>query len=151
MHITTSDEIVELLKSKEIDFRHVYFGDDEYLCPSLDWIKVKFAKSWEKYKFNNKIGKYIVGKRDCDNFALGANFWIKELHQKDKATSDILADLAFGEIYYTRDIDMQGHAINVFFYYNEGGNLTMGFFEPQNSKIVELTKDEIESIFFFRL
>lgn len=151
MHITTAEEIVEFLKSKNIQTRGLFVSDDDFLCPSFEWVKKDFAKYWEKYKFDRQLTKYIPERRDCDNFALMAMTEAKFLHQKTKNNKDILADLAFGEIFYTRDKDMVSHAVNCFFYYNDDSKLDIGFFEPQNSKIMNFTEFETESIWYLRL
>lgn len=151
MHITTAEEIVELLNSKKIATRGLFTSDEDYLCPSLEWVKKTFAKHWEKYKFERELTKYIPERRDCDNFALMAMAEAKFLHQKTKQNKEVLADLAFGEIFYTTDKEMMGHAVNCFFYYNDDGKLDIGFFEPQTSKILKFTEFEIESIWYLRL
>ena len=86
---------------------------------------------------------------DCDKFASATTFYAKWLNHSTP-NRKVKASLACGEIYYLRQKDNRGHAIN-FFVINQSGELKILFYEPQTRQFVSLTQSEIFSIYFWKL
>lgn len=81
---------------------------------------------------------------DCDNWTLMSMVCAQREYffkRKDKRPVSIL----FGEFHYKKDFGGY-HAINIFITPNQ----EVGFFEPQDNKIVSLSKNEIASCLFWR-
>lgn len=115
-------------------------ADAIYVLPTKQWIENEFS-----IILNTKLkNKYKLEAYDCDNFAIGAENVASEINAKANH------QLAIGEFYYIRDDRNQGHAIN-FFLYKEGNNVKIGFIEPQNGKIIDLSEKEILSCSYWRI
>jgi hypothetical protein len=97
------------------------------------------------FRFLTKDGiPYKPEQNDCNTFSIGAQVIAsREFYftKQDKRNVQIL----FGEFHYVKE-DGTSHSINVFIKPDK----TLGFFEPQSSKIVFLSKEEISSCSFVR-
>ncbi len=116
-------------------------SDKTYYLPTKHWIKTVYV-NYLSSKFYNK--KYKLESFDCDNFSLGAQEVASDLNSLNDY------QLAIGEFFYIQESTNRGHAIN-FFLYKEGGDVRMGFIEPQNGRIVYLTRNEIASCIYWKI
>lgn len=121
------------------------FADEQYLCPSRDWILNSFAPAFAQFK--RSIGLTLpdglvwrAEKFDCDNFTRLAASYADFMHC---AQSGPDAGLAFGEFWYTASFG--AHAINLAIVAGEGNKPELLFFEPQECRRVLLTEKEIQS------
>lgn len=111
--------------------------DRKYALVTKEWVENQFADSYWRF-LNEFNGLYwTLEAWDCDEFARSAHFLASVLHYKSKQEK---TGLCFGEINYITK-KWVGHAANIFLY-KEGNKIKVGFFEPQNRKIYELTPDE---------
>ncbi len=85
---------------------------------------------------------------DCDAFSRETACLAQRLYSKSTTRIPNTA-IAIGEFYYSPRTG-PNHAIN-FAITKENNNLKIVFFEPQNWQIIQLSKSEIESCFFWRL
>jgi hypothetical protein len=118
-------------------------ADENYSCPSLNWVEEIFAPSLSSLLSQLSADIWTPEDFDCDDFARMAAAYAGLLHHltvgREKDTA-----LAFGEFWYVRDIG-GGHAINTTVVSGKNNEATAIFFEPQNSSIVNLSRTEIES------
>lgn len=141
----SSDQLSELLANSDIGCIP-NLPDTEYSLPTPEWISGPFARALGSL-FAQLNFTWQPEKSDCDDFARFAAAYASLLH----AQMGNKSGLAFGEFWYTRDSDGQGHAINVVVLRDRGGNLFLWFFEPQTQEFVPLTKKEINSCEFCRI
>lgn len=111
----------------------------------------------EKFVFNEispavfglwKSGQiYRAEQNDCDDDALMAMVAARRTYFESRKEKRPVA-LLFGEFHYTR-IPGGPHAINCFIS-RQDGKFKLGFFEPQQWKMVQLTPEEVASCTFCR-
>lgn len=127
-------------------------ADADYFCPTLDMLNnVLFPKYW-KWLTSIKLTKWMH-KWDCDNFADAFKLFCCGYY--DQVIESDAEGIAVGVIYYNAIAKAESgagpHAINII-YIDEGKNpdgsniFYAAFIEPQNGKILPLTKEELESI-----
>jgi hypothetical protein len=122
--------------------------DRIYSYPSLSFIQGQFSEGLRSFFWSLSSGAWTPEGNDCDDFALGAAFYMGYLHHSTQYKVEV-SGIAFGEFYYIRDSG-EGHAINVALVKNKDGAIKVVFYEPQTYSIVELSKSEIQSCIFWR-
>lgn len=120
--------------------------DKNYSLPSENYIKNDFAGAFRSFLFQLDSGGWRAEENDCDDFALGAAFFMNFLHH-NTANKVNKTGIAFGEFFYEKD--GAGHAINVAIV-REDAKIKVIFFEPQTYSIITLTRKETESCVYWR-
>lgn len=146
--VYTTEELQNLMFRNGINTGTFLLADKNYVLTTREWIRADFSRGLTAFQFQMGIDKWVAETNDCDKFATAATFYAKWLSHSSP-NRNVRASLAFGELHYSRESDGRAHAIN-FFIVNEG-ELKLVFYEPQNHKIVNLTKGEQFSVFFWRL
>jgi hypothetical protein len=129
----------------------VFILDEQYVAPSEHWVRNVFPREFEAFKRNIQKGFILDWTEedfDCENFALLAVSYASILHKATRNRREPRAGLLFGEFYYEQGhFPFENHAINVAIVAAEDNhNLPrLLFFEPQDSSILQLTQEEIES------
>lgn len=120
---------------------------DEFYIP----VSSKFVFnniSSEVFNFLIKHGQpYKSIQNDCDDFSLAAMV-IARKEYFNKFLDNRPVSILFGEFHYITNTGGP-HAINCFIT-GDKNQLTLGFFEPQNGQIINLTQEEIASCTFWR-
>ena len=124
-------------------------NDKKYVLAKREWLENEFSSGLAAFQFQFGINNWSSESNDCDKFSSAASFYLKWLNHSSP-NRNVNASLAAGEIYYTRDVDGIGHAINLFML-DVNGILTPSFYEPQTRRFVRLSKKEILSVFFWKL
>jgi len=148
----TFGEVATLLIEREIQPNVIHTSRLYYALPSLDaWLKPIFALDWELTKKLLKIDAFIPAANECADFARVCAGYANLLHA-NTAGRPPESGLAFGEFWFTKQVSGMsgGHAVNVFLH-RLNGKPTLGFFEPQNSEVIDLTAGEISSAHFVRI
>ncbi len=118
-------------------------ADTLYMLPTEEWMATQFPIALDNYFKDLKQAAWVKESNDCDDFSKLAAAFARVLHHNTKhkvrGTS-----LAVGEFYYKRDVGGQ-HAINFAVVRSKEGNIKVVFFEPQELKVVRLSKNEIYS------
>jgi len=133
----------------------IHTPDAAFDCPSKDWLMGEYAKWFAKARWDLDVSVYQSEINDCDDAAAAyrvgcqiANAkrgWKNRLSQMFGRTA-LPNPLAVAEIWY-KTKEGGGHAINMA-YVNDPAECV--FVEPQTGKEVQLTRKEMESIFFVR-
>lgn len=122
----------------------VILADESYLLPSYHWLSNTFPAVLRDYK--NRIAViYARNTNDCDDYARIAAALAQYLNFQTGAE----AALAFGEFWYIRN-DGQGHSINCAVVF-DNDDFRLLFFEPQNERLITLSRKEIEACTFIRV
>lgn len=147
-HIANSDEINLAMDKAGAVTQFAFFADEKYSLPSESWIANEYSQALNSFLTSFKTSDYILEENDCDNFASMSFSFAQILHhntpQKTAKTS-----LAFGEFWYIRK-EGGGHAINVFAVWDGENKYRIVFYEPQLQKIVQLTREEIATVRYYR-
>ena len=112
-----------------------------YLYPTREWVEQKFVPYWFEYRKRNNL-MYDIDATNCESFSFQSHFASQEIEGKN---------VAFGVFFYKPTITGKGgagHAVNIIAV-NDGDKISVLFWEPQTSKFVNLSKDEIGSCSFF--
>jgi len=153
-------ELIDVINEKtSIHKGLINAPDANYTLYSLNYIKGEGYEKFKKWLFR----RGIFGWRhtfDCDNYAEAFRVFLQIVHskaQKGKTDNSRKQAVAVGVIWYER-AGRGGHAINIVVSKIEGGfkpysvdrteSLVVKFVEPQDGKIIELSKSELDSIFF---
>jgi hypothetical protein len=126
-----------------------FTADQRYALPSKDWIEYQYSSSLHAMLSSLRNGVWIAEDNDCDDFARAAAFLAQYLHH-NTIRKQSNTGLAFGEFWYIKQPGGEGHAINIFVYRNKKGEISVGFYEPQDQQIIKLTKKEIDSCIYYR-
>jgi len=139
-------EIIAIVKREGIPTNILDLRDRAYSIPSLSWVNGAFAR--EQFK---RRRKYVDEAWDCEDFTDEAACIARRLHA-DNPARKAKAGLAFGSVIYQPDQRGKDemHAIN-WFVYGSVGQERIGWFEPQKSQSIKLSKNEILSIVDMRL
>lgn len=145
----TPQEVVGVLAKTNVVSLSFALPDSVYVMPTVRWINSEFSSGLWQFQTELGISRWSAESNDCDKFAIATSFYAKWLNHS--SPNRIQAALSVGELYYYRNADIsQGHAIN-FFVVLVGDSLQAVFYEPQTRSIVELSKAERESVFFWKL
>jgi len=118
-----------------------YCSDSTYNTPSVEWVESVF-KSYKTLAVWMRIFRWREH-HDCDDKAtmFRCVACAKWAQPKERPAQGV----AVGEVHYMPDAG-GAHAINIIILPNE----VVKYVEPQGPKWVELSKSEIDSIFFVR-
>lgn len=147
-HYINSDEINFVMDKNGAVTLNVFFADSRYAMASEDWIINGYSKALNEFLYSFKSNQWINEENDCDNFASMAFSFAQILHHNTINKLQKTA-LAMGEFWYIKK-EGGGHAINVFIVWQNDENYKVIFYEPQWQKIIELTKEEIASVRYYR-
>ena len=147
-HYINFDEINFVMDKVGAVTSNVFFADSRYAMASEDWIINGYSKALSEFLTSFKSNEWINEENDCDNFASMAFSFSQILHHNTLNKLQKTA-LAMGEFWYIRK-EGGGHAINVFIVWQNDDNYKVIFYEPQWQKVVELTKEEIASVRYYR-
>lgn len=131
----SASEIYILLANFGIPRTSIKILDARYRLPSSEWLARDFAEGFEQLKKSLGTAAYVPEVNDCDDFSLLAHWYATHLH---KLSDNKGAGIAFGTFTYIQDAG-GAHQINAAVV--DGGKLA--FFEPQNSKLVDLSEMEL--------
>lgn len=113
------------------------------------WVTGEFSKKYREFLFNQGVlNWYEEGQFNCEDYSLGASFYARVLNRlSDDRIKGI--SIAVGIIYYVPDMDVNNprHSINFMILEDE----SIVFYEPQYQQIVKLSKNEINSIYYWEL
>jgi len=129
--------------------RNIAVSDKTYFLPTLDMVnKEIFPKYWQWLK-SLKLTKW-VHRWDCDNFAEAFHLFACGYYQQQIESNS--EGIGIGIVHYkailrAEDNTSGGHAINTLIV-NDNNNLQVVFLEPQNGRILNLTQQEKDSIWF---
>ncbi len=120
--------------------KQVITGDENYLVPSKEWFDNDF------FPWHEKVVKLLKAKvwkdnHDCDDKSDGFK-WLASVCNGQR-TGDTPEGIAVGEISYRPDSG-GAHRINVAIV---GSNHDVMFIEPQTASWVELSAEEVASIY----
>jgi hypothetical protein len=112
----------------------------KYLYPTREWVEKKFAPYWFQYRNKHNL-MYEVDATNCESFSFQSHFASQEMEN---------VNIAFGVFFYMPDKNTGkiGHAINII-EVNDGDRVNIAFWQPQTSKFIQLSKEEIASCSFF--
>ena len=118
-----------------------YCADATYEAPSVEWMESVF-KSYKTLAMMMKVFRWREH-HDCDDKAtmFRCVACAKWAQKKTRAAQGV----AVGEVWYSTDAG-GGHAINILVMPNND----IKFVEPQGPRWIELSKKEIDSIYFVR-
>lgn len=116
--------------------------DDEYYQPSRDFLTGEFSQALHVNLEMQKLLEYQEQANDCDDFAVEAWAQMRRMHSRTVRKLSLEPHgIAFGIVIYTPAWGEGGaHMIN---WAMLGAQIV--FYEPQRQKIVELTREEIET------
>lgn len=117
---------------------------DFYYLPDRDWIEREFSREL----FNRLLGlTYSQWKWVCADYARFAASFAAECHARKGAQSD--GGILFGEFDYIHP-EQVGHVLNVTICPNSDGKWQFVTYEPQQQRIVNLTKERFATCFAMR-
>lgn len=125
---------------------NIYVSDTEYSIPKSSWLTGDFYSLYRSWTIRERLYEW-KSYHDCDNksitfMAFAAMCHSKTMAARQKEGKDTVQGIAVGMIFYLINGNKKkGHAINVV--HSEKG---IQFFEPQNGRILNLTKKERDSI-----
>lgn len=141
--------VVDILQDfYQIREANILMLDDKYQLMSSKWVRNETPHSF--IGFLDKLGmtKWEPESSDCDDFSKAYTVHVKsEVRKKIKDASSP----AVGEVYYVEDDTRSGHAINIVICLQTSIGPVVYFFEPQTQQFVNLSENEIKSIFFLSI
>jgi len=130
-----------------VNLNSTVFADSEYNLLAKDWVVDNAQPDFKEFLFQLGFNKWEKNNSDCDDFAKAFTVFLKSYVKKSKPKA---ASPAVGEVYYIRRVG-GAHAINIIVLADSDGAPTLAFFEPQEHKFVNLTLEEIQSIYFISI
>jgi hypothetical protein len=131
-------DIIQILQREKIPAVGLDWRDEQYAFVGLSWWSGPFALEQKERR-----RAAVDDAWDCEDFSDEAAVLARRMHA-DAPNRTAKAGLAVGNCHYTRDAGGL-HCIN-WFIYGARGVEKVGFYEPQESAVVKLSKHEIESI-----
>lgn len=131
---------VKIITNRYFKYETNFVSHENYLIVTENWIKYELAPKWELYKKQNSV-KFIFDITNCEWYSSTCRSFAHTI-EKDKN-----AVVAIGVFFYKYQT-IGFHAIN-FLIVDKLNTFGIVFFDPQNSKIKKLTKNEINSCFFW--
>jgi len=134
--------------SREIENASIFIADADYASPNKSWVIGKFYNSYRNWLQKHQLNKW-ESYYDCNRFAYTFSVFASFCHAKtmqvyEKMGRQTFQGISIGVIYYNIGGKRgNGHAIN--FFVTEG---KVHYIEPQNGKIINLTKEEKDSAWF---
>jgi len=120
-------------------------ADSRYELPSEEWVTDKYPDILFNFLRDLKQGSWVSESNDCDDFSKISASFAHVLHHNTPRKQPNTG-LAFGEFYYNINGDpTKGHAINFALAKTKDNKVKLVFFEPQEFKVITLTKEEIAS------
>jgi hypothetical protein len=141
--ITLQDIVYPLSKVGVTNFLHLNNNHPAYQLVDQSQLST-YLTGLRKFYFDNKVlDWYSKGVFDCGDYAMGATWYAKSWHRnlKDKVDG---TSIAIGTVFYKQDESGQYHAINAAILKDR----SVVFFEPQVQNTVNLSKSEIQSIYY---
>ena len=115
--------------------------DAYHLIPELTWITTTFSSKFQEWQKKEGIfGDWQIS-YDCDDYAVACRYFSSRCLRATKKTGLIDGVPVFRCLYRINAEPNKGHAINIM--YTDKGWI---FYEPQTCKQVELTAQEITTI-----
>jgi len=122
----------------------VHFADGpDFDAPAEDWVLYTYPKWFREVSFHFGVNNYVPEVSDCDDFASRYRIGMQICRGRMMKGNPI----AVCELWYEMRGGQGGHAINGI-YVNDPAKLI--FIEPQTCEEVDLTKNEMKSIWFVR-
>jgi hypothetical protein len=119
-----------------------FVGDNNYNMPTKNWIKLEFSPFFMGILKNLNLP--YTSKFDCDDYSSLYRVLAQISHRKSSGDAE---GIAVAEIMYKPNwAKGLTHAINAA--YTETGWI---FIEPQGGQVIQLTEEEINSIYYVRL
>jgi hypothetical protein len=100
--LVSSTELRAFLRTAGVSSDAIYFADDIYSLPHLHWLTNTFLQDYVSYRDQKGLRTYDAESRDCDEFALSAAAYAKELHSLMR-----------------QDARQSGFAVGVFSFFSE--------------------------------
>jgi hypothetical protein len=125
--------------------------DDKYEVIPEGYIEGEFTTLFGNKLKTSGSELFASEENDCDDFTISALDLMATLHRQNPARV-MHSSIAFGEFYYHQDKSKNpntGHAINVAIVDTKGGRKVL-FYDPQEKRVVHLSKQEIQSCYFWR-
>lgn len=138
----TNKEAVEILKDAGV-ISKIFATDKTYSIPHSEWLRTTFYDFFHAWLQKKELQKWKPN-HDCDNFSFLFRTFGQIAHAKS-TDPNFSEGVAIGVIFYKKE-GRFGHAINVAI--TEKGVI---WIEPQNGKFLDLTQEEIQSIYFVLL
>lgn len=132
--------------------RNIAVSDQNYFLPTIQQVQNEIFPRYWQWLSSLRLTKW-VHRWDCDNFAEALKLFTCGYYE---TTIDANAEgIGVGIVHYkagarAEDGSGGGHAINTFFV-NNNNNIDVIFIEPQNGSILNLSKPELDSIWFLYL
>jgi len=143
----SNDDVKLTLMMYGVTFNSSVFADPEYNLLSKDWVETNAQMDFLQFLRDLGLTEWKQNVGDCDDFAKAFTVFLKSYIKKEHPNA---ASPAVGEIYYIRD-EGGAHAINVIVLDDPSGLYSLSFFEPQAQKFVNLSQEEIKSIYFLSI
>lgn len=115
----------------------------QYVLPTKKWVEQTFAKSWNKRRVIDFPGGFEDNVSVCFDYAMTASTHAAYLHRRTKVRPD--GGFCFGPFLFVPGNKPKGHVVNVFVYRLNTQILSLGFFEPQTSKLKIIFREEVNT------
>lgn len=146
---TVRGDFVEFLMKNEFPHAKIVVNDLWYSMVDPQWFVGDFS---DYYKKRISDIEYSV-KFDCDDFT---RTLLHELHLSHLKSKSKAESLFVGEVHFVSERDVLGnvveaHAINVVVTLSGAAmGPHMFFYEPQTGEVVEMSEEELRSIFYIK-